>query len=301
MRSTCSLRLLAVLTALTLPGGVLHAQRPWHDTQGRDVFQLDFAVPRLKGDGHKFFTGTFVPSTSLKIGEGFRFEADLPIMRAGQSFSTGTNTTVTRSSIRIGNPYIGIRIGDDAKTISGTIGVRLPTGQNPKDAIGQQSVAAGVASSMEDFSAFAPNIMTVRSILEVHRVSDKGFLFGVRGGPSLLINTSGNPLQDSESAVDYGARFGYEGPKAQFSVGLNGRYLITAPFAGQTCPLDAAGVVTVCEIKSFGNRTTHNVFGALELRGGAVRPRVMMSIPLDKDRRKEVSSFVLGMGLSIAR
>lgn len=298
MRSTRALRLLAALTALTLPSVALHAQRPWHDAQGRDAFQLDFALPFLKGDGHKFFSGTFVPSTSIKMGDGFRFEADLPIMRATNDFG---GTTGSKSSLRLGNPYVGIRIGDDAKTVSGTIGVRLPTGQNPKDATGQQAVAAGVASSMEDFSAFAPNIMTVRSVLEVHRVSAKGFLFGVRGGPTLLINTSGDPLKESESAVDWGARFGYEGPKAQLSFGVNGRYLITAPFTGQTCPLDDAGVPTACEIKSFGNRTTHNAFGAIELRGGAVRPRATLSIPLDKDRRKQVASAILGLGLSIAR
>lgn len=299
MRSTRALCFLAALTALTPnPSGTLHAQRPWHDSQGRDAFNLDFALPFLKGDGHKFFSGTFVPAASLKIGEGFRFEADLPVMRAGNDFG---GTIGTKSSLRIGNPYLGLRIGDDAKTVSGTLGVRLPTGQNPKDAAGLQAVAAGLASSMEDFSAFAPNIMTIRSVLEVHRVSAKGFLFGVRAGPTLLINTSGDPLKDSESAVDWGTRFGYEGPKAQFSFGVNGRYLITAPFAGQTCPLDSTGVPTICEIKSFGNRTTHNAFGAVELRGGSLRPRVTLSIPLDKDRRNEVASAILGVGLSIAR
>lgn len=298
MRSTRPLCLLTALTALTLPGRTLHAQRPFHDAQGRDAFNLDFAMPLLKGDGHKFFTGTFVPSASLRMGEGFRFEADLPIVRAGQDFG---GTTGSKSSFRLGNPYVGLRIGDDAKTVSGTIGLRLPTGQSPDDAIGQQAVAAGVASSMEDFSAFAPNIMTIRSVLEVHRVSARGFLFGVRGGPTLLINTSGNPLADSESAVDWGGRLGYEGPKVQLSFGVNGRYLITAPFAGQVCPLDDQGVPTDCEIKSFGNRTTHNAFGAIELRGGSIRPRATLTIPLDKDRRNQVASAILGLGLSIAR
>ena len=162
MRSTRSHCLLAALTALTLPLGVIQAQRPFHDAQGRDAFQLDFALPFLKGDGHKFFTGTFVPSASIRMGEGFRFETDIPVLRAGQDYG---GTTGVKTSTRIGNPYVGMRIGDDAKTVSGTIGVRLPIGQNPKDAIGQQAVAAGVASSMEDFSAFAPNIMTIRSML----------------------------------------------------------------------------------------------------------------------------------------
>jgi hypothetical protein len=101
--------------------------------------------------------------------------------------------------------------------------------------------------------------------------------------------------------VDYGMRFGYEGPKVQLSGGFNGRYLITAPYSGQSCPRDEDGVVTTCEIKSFGNRTNHNAFVALELRGGGVRPRATISVPLDKGFRRDEVGAILGLGVSIAR
>lgn len=281
MRSTRTTRLIATLAALALTAGPLSAQRPWFDDQGRDAFKLDFAMPFLKGDGHKFFSGTFVPAASLRVGEGIRFEADLPVMRAGQDFG---GTTGTQSSFRLGNPYIGLRIGDDTKPVSGTIGVRAPIGQNPKDAIGQQAVLTGVASTLEDYEAYSPNVMLIRSYLEVHRVNAKGLLFGVRGGPSLQINTSGDPQRDTETNFDYGARIGVEKAGGQLALALMGRYLITASQGAD-----------------FASRSSHDLAASGEIRRGAVRPRLSLTVPLDKARRQDVAGAVLGLGVSIAR
>ena len=106
MRLTRVLSPLIVLTALAFPATVVHAQRYWHDEQGRDAFRLDFAMPFLKGDGHKFFTGTFVPSLSLRAGEGFRVEADIPSRgrepmarrRSGSAIPTSDFGSVTMPS-----------------------------------------------------------------------------------------------------------------------------------------------------------------------------------------------------------
>jgi hypothetical protein len=312
MRSTRILRFLFVLTALALPSGVAHAQRYWHDDQGRDVVRIDLWLPLLRDTvpfrGHRFFTGAVVPSTSIRVGEGIRFEADLPIMRSGGCVGASgavirctTPSTSKQSSFRIGNPYLGVRIGDDAKTISGTLGARLPIGQNPKDAIGQLAVAAAAGSNYDDFEAFMPNIMTFRGMLEVHRLSKKGFLFGVRGGPSLQISTSGDPQKDSETSFDYGARMGYEGSQVQLGLALSGRYLLTAPRVGACLPvlLDKLGNVIPCDPKSFDNRTDHHLSGTMELRTGRVRPRATLRVPLDKSRSK-TSGAVVGFGVSIA-
>jgi hypothetical protein len=81
MRLTRVVSPLIVLAALALPATVVHAQRYWHDDQGKDAIRFDFGLPFLKGDGHKFFTGTFVPSMSYRAGT-LRVEADIPIARA---------------------------------------------------------------------------------------------------------------------------------------------------------------------------------------------------------------------------
>jgi hypothetical protein len=293
MGSTRVLRFLLAVSVMSLSGGVVQAQRYWHDDQGRDAFRIDAWLPFLKGDGHKFFTGALVPSASIRIGDGFRFEADLPVMRAGQDFG---GTVGTQSAFRIGNPYVGLRIGEDDKSVAGLLGVRLPVGQDPKDAAGQLAVAAGGIANFDDFEAFTPDLLTFRGLLEVRRVSAKNFLFGVKGGPSLQTNISGDPTTDSEISIDYGARFGYDGSRVLAMLALTGRYLMTAPRAPATCPATGA-----CDARSFNNRTDHHVSGTVEFRPGAIRPRVTLRVPLDKARRTNEAGAILGVGVSIAR
>jgi hypothetical protein len=293
MGSTRVLRFLFAVSALTLSGKAVHAQRYWHDEQGRDAIRIDAWLPLLKGDGHKFFTGALVPSASFRVGDGFRVEGDLPILRAGQDF--GTAGGGKQSSVRLGNPYIGLRIGEDDKPVSGTLGFRAPVAKSTKKPIEDQAVAAAAVSNFDDFEAFVPNILTVRGTLEYRTVSAKHVLFGVKGGPSLQTSTGGNPTDDSEISLDWGARVGYEGAKAQAAFSLTGRYLITAPRAPAVCPATGA-----CPARSFDARTDHHLSASVELRPGSVRPRLTLRIPLDKERRQHQAGAIIGLGVSIA-
>src|ERR1044071_2027551 len=167
MRSTPALRLMTVLSMLAVPSGSVFAQRYWHDDAGRDAVRLDVWYPFLKGDADRFFTGAFVPSVSYRVGDGFRVEGDLPVMRSGYRPPDGT----TRSNLRIGNPYLGLRIGDDAKLVTGTIGVRAALEQTPSSLQGALAVSAAAASDFDDFEAFVPALLTFRGggELEVRR------------------------------------------------------------------------------------------------------------------------------------
>jgi hypothetical protein len=277
---------LIVLAAMAVPS-VVHAQRYWHDEQGRDAFRLDFGLPFLKGDGHKFFTGTMVPSLALRAGEGIRVEADVPLARAGAEGA---------SSIRLGNPYLGLRIGDDAKPVSGILGVRFPASRRTTTVIEAQAVQAGTISDYDDFEAYAPNLLTLRGGLEFRRTRSNGLLFGARGATSLQVNTSGDPAADSEMSFDYGVRTGYEGPRLLATAGLTGRYVLTAPAFGFGCP---AGD-DECNPKGFNERTHHQLTGVVELRSMSFRPRVTLRVPLDDDLR-DIAGAVLGVGVSIGR
>jgi len=296
MRSTRALRLLIVLTALSVPSGAISAQRYWHDDQGRDAFHLDIWLPFLKDTmafkGHKFFTGAIVPSVSIRAGDGIRVEGDFPMMRAG--FQPGTGSKL--QSFRIGNPYLGIRIGDDEKLVSGVLGARVPVGKKPTNFESQMAVSAGAVSNFDEFEAFNPNLLTFRGALELRRLRPNGFLIGLRGGPSLQMNTSGAPQADTEIYFDYGARLGFQGKSALATAALTGRYLITAPGFDFAClPAFPAG----CDPKSFNARTHHAISGVVELRPGRIRPRATLRFPLDKDLRIQEGA-VLGVGLSIA-
>jgi hypothetical protein len=292
MGSTRVLRFLLAVSALSFSGRVVQAQRYWHDDQGRDAFRIDAWMPFLKGDGHKFFTGAMVPSASIRVGDGFRIEADLPIVRASQDFG---GIAGTQSAVRIGNPYIGLRIGEDEKPVAGSLGLRLPIGQDPKDAAGQQAIAVGTIANFDDFEAYTPDVMTFRGTLEYRKVSAKNILFGVKGGPSLQTNISGDPTIDSEISLDYGGRVGYDGTGALATLALTGRYLLSVPRAPLTCPATGS-----CDAKTFDARSDHHLSGTLELRLASIRPRVTLRVPLDKARRDNDAGAILGVGVSIA-
>lgn len=277
MRSTPALRLMTALSMLAVPSGSAFAQRYWFDDQGRDAVHLDALYPFLKGSADRFFTGAFLPSASFRIGEGFRFEGDFPMMRAGLRIGTGTT-----SNFRIGNPYIGLRIGDEQKLVSGLVGLRVALGETPKDAAGGLAIAAGTVAYPEEFEAFQPQLLTIRGGVELRRLRKDGLLLGLRGGSSLLINTSGNPTAESNLYFDYGARIGYEGKRALATVALTGRYLINP-----NTP------------ENFDERSQHSATGTVELRPGQVRPRATLKIPFDKALR-DVSAATLGVGVSIA-
>jgi hypothetical protein len=279
MRSTRALRPLLVLTWLVLPGP-LQAQRYWHDDQGGSAIRLDVAYPFLKGDNYNFPTFAAIPSASIRAGEGIRVEVDFPFVRAGYDYGS---TTGSLTALRIGNPYLGFRVGDDSKPFSGVLGARLPIAENPKDAIGQLAIATGVASTFDDYEAFTPNIAGVRAALEGRWVNKGGLLLGAKLGGSILITTAGDPLVQTVKYIDYGGRAGFAGSSFQATVALTGRMASQATTG-----------------TGFSARTHHAATGAVELRKGIVRPRVSLRIPLDKDL-KDVASAVLGLGVTIVR
>jgi hypothetical protein len=277
MRSTRALRPLFALTTLLLPLGSLHAQRYWHDDRDGDALRLDVSYPFLKGGNYKFPTFALVPSASIRAAEGIRVEADFPLMRAAYDFG---GTTGTETSLRVGNPYLGFRIGDDAKPFSGVLGARVPLGENPKDLIGQRAILAGTASSFDDYEAFQPNTVLVRAALEGRWRGDRHFL-GAKLGGSIVLPTSGNPLSETVKYIDYGGRGGIDSGGLEASIALTGR-LVSQSVSGS----------------GFSARTHHAATGAVALTKGMVRPRLSLRVPFDKDLR-DVAGAVLGAGVTV--
>lgn len=276
MRSTRALRPLFALTLLLLPLGPLQAQRYWHDDRGGDALRLDVLYPFLKGDGYKFPTFAAIPSVSIRAAEGIRVEGDFPLTRAG--YDAG-GSAGTQTSFRVGNPYVGFRVGDDAKPMSGTLGVRLPLGKTATDAPSQAAVVTGIASSYDDYEAFAPNTVLVRAALE-GRWGKSSFV-GAKLGGSIVVPTAGNPLTQTVKYIDYGARAGVSGANGEASFALTGR-LVSQSIGG-------SGVAA---------RTHHAVTAAVGLTQGMLRPRLSLRVPLDKDLT-DVAAAVLGVGITV--
>ena len=258
--------------------GTARAQRYWHDEQGRDAFRLDLLMPFLKGNGDKFPTGAIIPSMSVRAADGIRVEADFPLMRGGFDFG---GTVGSQTAFRIGNPYVGLRIGEDDKHFSGYLGGRPPLGSKPENAIGAYVVNAATIAYPENSEAFASDLLSLTGGLEWRNRTSGNFLMGGKLGSSLLVTTDGSPLSRTDAYLDYGFRAGYEGT-ALMTVALTGRFNMTAKDAGTT------------------GRSTHTAAGVFEYRAWAFRPRVAIRIPFDKDIRDQ-SGMSLAFGVSFAK
>jgi hypothetical protein len=275
MVKSWSCRAGALALASVLGGSPLPAQQYWPDRADGTVVRADFLKPFFKEEGFQFLSGVVFFSGSGPIGKSLRIEADVPLVRAGVSVVT----LPSESSLRLGNPYVGLRIHRAGRPLAGYFGVRLPLASDPTSFAGNLAMDVGALSDFDRFEAFLPKVFTVRTGVELRSVSPGGMLIGAKIGPSLLVSTEGGG-DDAELFADYGVQGGYEGAAVRATVGITGRLLATE------------------EGGSFAERTEHVVTGTVELRRGPVRPSVLIRMPLDKSVR-EMTSVTMGFGLAI--
>ena len=266
----------ALALASVVGSSQLPAQQYWPDRGDGTVVRADFLKPFFKEDGYQFLSGAVFFSGSGPIGKSLRIEADVPLFRAGVSVPG----LPAESSLRLGNPYVGLRIHSPGRPLSGYLGVRVPLASDPTNFAGSLAMDVGALSDFDRFEAFLPKVFTVRTGVELRSVSSGGILVGAKLGPSLLVSTEGGSGDDAELFADYGVQGGYEGRAVRATVGLTGRLLAT----------EDGG--------SFGDRTEHVVTGVVELRRGPVRPSVLIRMPLDKSVR-EMTGVTIGFGLAI--
>jgi hypothetical protein len=252
------------------------AQNYWADDNGRAILRAEFLKPFLKGDVLQFASGAAFLSGSARLGPTSRIEAELPVASA----SIGAGGFGTGSSLRIGDPYLGVRIHREGQLLSGQFGVRIPLVGEPADAAGAQALGVGALADPDRFEAFAPNVLTARAAAEVRHVEKGGFLVGAKLGGSLFVNTKGGEGDNAEVFADYGARVGYQNPNLLAAVAVTGRLWVTQ-----------SGL-------SFSDRTEHVITGSLQLERGRVRPGILVRVPLDQSVRESLHATV-GVGLTV--
>jgi hypothetical protein len=258
-----------VLTSL-LGSGTLAAQQYWPNHAEGTVVRTDFLKPFFQHDSYQFLSGVVFLSGSGPVGRMVRLETDVPLVRAGQTIGTQTE-----SSLRLGNPYAGLRIHRADRPLSGYFGLRLPLASEPRSYAADLANSLGSVSDPDRLEAFLPNVLTVRAGAELRSVSAGGMLIGAKIGPSLLVSTKGG--YDPELFADYGVQGGYEGAAFRATVGITGRYLATES-----------------EL-NFAERTLHTITGTIELRRGQVRPSLLFRMPLDES----ALNGTVGFGLAI--
>jgi hypothetical protein len=248
------------------------AQQYWHSEAGGGQLRLELLKPFLKETAEGVFVGAGVVEGSIRYRPTIYFEGDLPFARASREDFGG----VTASSIRIGNPYVGIRIREEGKLVGARFGVRVPISSAGSGA-GEEALGIGVLSDFDHWEAFAPKVFTARAAVELSKTSANGLLVGAAIGPSFMVSRNGG---DPEVFGDYGARIGYDGPALYLAAELTGRLWATA------------------EGGSLAERTVHQLGGVVELRPGRVRPQFRVRIPLDTDFRDAVG-VIVGAGVRV--
>lgn len=269
----------ALALASVLGSSPLPSQQYWPDRAVGTVVRADFLKPFLKEDGFQFLSGAVYFSGSGPVGKSLRIEADVPLARTGYHLAT-VPSSPSQSSVRLGNPYLGLRIHQSGRPLSGYLGLRLPLAGDPTSTAGNLAMLVGALSDPDRLEAFLPKVFSVRAGVELRSVSLGGMLIGAKLGPSLLVATEGGGGDDAELFADYGVQGGYEGTAVRATVGITGRFIAT----------ESGG--------SLGERTEHVITGIVELRRGPVRPGLLIRVPLDKSVRETVGATV-GFGLAI--
>ena len=261
--------LLVALALLTGSTPTASAQRYWSAARGRGDLRVEALKPLFKGVDGSFLVGALFLDGVVRATEGLDVEAELPLARA--SVPGG----IEASSLRIGNPYLGLRFRSAGKTVGGRFGVRLPL-SSAGSSFGSQALQVGTLADFDRLEAFLPKVFSVRGAVEVTQRSTNGFIAGLAAGPTFLISTEGG---DPEVFGDYGGRIGYETSKAYVSAELTGRLVVS-------------------ESGNLAERTAHQVGAAVELRPGRVRPHLRLRLPLDKNYRDQVG-LIVGAGISV--
>ncbi len=274
MRTICLLRSAAAgLVLAAASTRAAPAQAYWFDEAGRGSVRLELLKPFLEDTDEGFLTGAGFLGASAQVRPSLRFEGELPFARAAASGAG--------SALRMGNPYVGIRLHREGKAASARLGVRLPLASLPGSFEALTADLVGASADVDRLEAFSPKVLTIRGSVEYRRVNAGGLLLGASIGPTVLISTDDDVNESSELLADYGVRVGYEGASALVTAAFTGRLLVTE------------------EGLSIEDRTTHQVTGMAELRSGRVRPSLLVRLPLDHSNR-EVVPFIVGIGVRVA-
>lgn len=248
------------------------AQQYWHTEVGRGQLRLELLKPFLKGSGEGSLVGAGFVEGSVRATPTVYVEGEMPVARASLEDFGGTPV----SSVRIGNPYVGVRLQEKGRMMGARLGIRLPISTAGSGA-GEEALAVGVLSDFDRWEAFAPKVFTARGAVELSKTNANGLLVGAAIGPSVMVSTEGG---DPELFGDYGARIGYDGPKLYLAAELTGRIWVTE------------------EGGSLADRTVHQLAGVAELRPGRVRPQLRVRVPLDTGFR-EMVGLIVGAGVRV--
>ncbi len=177
------------------------------------------------------------------------------------------------SSSTVGNPYLGLEIGDQ-ETIYGEFGIRLPATQD--DELVAQTI--GGFADVDRSDAFTPHFVTLLGKVNFIAHESTGRFFRARAGSRLEVNTenSGDP---AEVYFDVNLLTGYVTPTYR----MIGGYALN---------------LAASEGAKFSDRTLQQLGASVSFALGRTWPGVQLRVPLDQNVN-DIIDFVIGLSLTL--
>lgn len=219
-------------------------------------FALELVRPSFGGEGFQIISGLANFTARLPAGDHRMIVIEVPLAHGSldREFANSASTT-------LGNPYVGIEIGNDTNSAVAVLGARIPIGQEWGD--DDFATGLGIVSDMNRMPAFLTEYLTLdvggRGRIQAEESPMRG---GILGTVSGMIPTADNG--DFEVLVNGGVHLGYYEPRWWLSTGVSGIWLASEPDA------------------DFSDVSTFEIGFTGGLDRGSLRPMVNVRVPLDE-------------------
>ena len=271
--------LVLLVAGAAAPAG---AQSLWINPQRAPAFHVEYLNPRI--DGTAAFSGALFAGLRAPIGRYVTFVAEVPFAYGDTDLGPGFDLDEETSTI--GNPYVGIELGEPWSPVSVHVGGRAPV-------VGEVTAATSIglfADIVDRPEAFIPENASGSLAVHLRQPLRGGVVLLGHGGVTAWFPTDGGQADPDLHAV-YGARMGWVGRRATLLGGLSGRADLGEAFV---CPVGPGE----CRDADLAERTLHQVAFAGATRIGPLVPGVELRVPLDDDVR-ELVDVALGFSLTL--
>ncbi len=262
---------LAVLLTAIVTTPELGAQTIWAPpAEDNPSIALEIARPVFNNDLGNLSTpsGVVFASTRWPVSSYLRVVGEVPLSYGRLTTPDGTQLS---GETAFGNPYAGIEYQFAGSPLFIEAGARAPL--TPDDEFVASLV--GVATDLDRWEAFAPDIVPVTTMLNYTPRLSEGWVVRLRGGASNWIPTSGEyelfALADGQA--------GYAGHRFLVLAGGTTRALLT-------------------ESGSFGERTFFQLGAGGWYQFGRVQPGLQFRLPVDSDLT-DISDFTFGVSADV--
>ena len=219
-------------------------------TLSLEVLKSDMYTYLWGSSKPKFLTTVWFLSTRVPVSRNVHLLAELPFVHFDSEWRPGD---------MIGNPFLGLEVGDNQKRMYGLFGVRIPL--VPDDKPG--AVRYGSYSDVDRTEAFEPDLLPMSGRFGMRRTWESGAMVHGYIGPCVWLYIGDVDDVDTEVAVEYGIQLWVHSGAARMGGGFTGRLWATADDA------------------DFAEKTVHQFGFAASFGSGRVHPGFHVRVPLD--------------------